>query len=294
MGAAPPSPPLISVITACRNSGEFLEQTVQSVLSQTYPHREYLIIDGGSTDGTVEIIRRYAPRLAYWHSRPDRGPAQGFNLGLAQARGQWLVFLNADDFFLSPTVVEEMVLHLLSHPEADVVFGQMVLRTRERHPRPLPLSKTYGQPWRWQKFRWGNTIPHPAAFTQRQFFAKVGGFAESFHIAMDYELYLRAGKGLKAHFVPLPVSGMRAGGLSHGNILGVCREVRQAQLKTRALPPGLAWANFLGQVQLYFLCRLAHRFLDPWAGKLVWPGRVSGTTGEKAKSHIPEGEVGLR
>src|SRR4030042_6626700 len=187
-----------------------------------------------------------------------------------------------------------MVPHLRPHPEADVVFGQMVLRTREQHPQPLPLSKTYGQPWRWQKFRWGNTIPHPAAFTRRQFFAKGGGFAESFPIAMDYELYLRAGKGLKAHFVSLPVSGMRAGGLSHGNILGVCREVRQAQLKTRALPPGLAWANFLGQVQLYFLCRLPHRFLDPWAGKLVWPGRVSGTTGEKAKSHIPAGEVGLR
>ncbi|MEW6386848.1 MAG: glycosyltransferase family 2 protein [Thermodesulfobacteriota bacterium] len=294
MPASTSRPPLISVITACRNAGEFLEETVQSVLAQTYPHLEYLIIDGGSTDNTVAIIRRYAARLAYWHSRPDRGPAQAFNFGLAQARGRWLVFLNADDFFLGPTVVEEMAVHLLSHPEADVVFGQMVMHTRERQSRPLPLSKTYGQPWRWQKFRWSNTLPHPAAFTQRQYFARVGGFAESFHIAMDYEHYLRAGPGLKAHYVPLPVSGMRAGGLSHGNILGVCREVREAQLKTGALPPGLAWANFFGQVQLYFLCRLGHRLLDRWAGKIVWPGRVSRNQGKKTAGPVSEGEAGWK
>ena len=94
---------LISVITVCFNAAEYIEQTITSVMAQTYPHLEYIIIDGGSRDGTVEIIRKYESRLAYWHSQPDRGIAHAFNLGLAQARGEWIVCLNADDILLTPT-----------------------------------------------------------------------------------------------------------------------------------------------------------------------------------------------
>ena len=94
--------PLISIITVCLNGAEFIEQTIQSVLCQTYPHKEYIIIDGGSTDGTVEIIRKYQSRLAYWHSQADQGLAHAFNLGFEQSHGDWIVYLHADDFFWMP------------------------------------------------------------------------------------------------------------------------------------------------------------------------------------------------
>ena len=132
---------VISVITVCFNAVDYIEQTITSVMAQTYPNLEYIIIDGGSLDGTVEIIRKYESRLAYWHSQPDRGIAHAFNLGLAQAHGDWIVCLNADDILLTPTAIEQMAPHLLLHQDDDVVFGQMVSLTRDKHPKPVPLCR---------------------------------------------------------------------------------------------------------------------------------------------------------
>jgi glycosyltransferase involved in cell wall biosynthesis len=265
--------PQISVITVCLNAQDFIEQTIQSVLHQSYPHFEYIIIDGGSTDGTVEIIREYATRLAYWHSRPDRGLAHAFNLGVAQARGEWLLFLNADDILLTPTVLEEMAPHLVRYKQADVVFGQVISLTREKDPKPAPLCKIGGHAWRWAQFRRGNMIPHQAAFTRREFFDRVGGFDETYRIAMDYEQYLRAGAGLKAQFVPLPVVGMRAGGRCVRSIADTLREFRRAQIKNLALPRWLADANFLARATRLYLGVVAHLVLDPFAARIRWPGR---------------------
>ena len=269
------SRPLISVITVSFNAAAYLEQTINSVLSQTYPHLEYLIIDGGSTDGTVEIIREYASRLAYWHSRPDRGLAHAFNLGQAQARGDWLIFLNADDFFLDSAVLENMSPQLAAHQEEDVVFGQTVIMTNETEPRPSPLIQILGWPWHWRKFRHLNTIPHPSAFTNRRFFDRVGGFDEGFKIVMDYELYLRGNKNLRAHYVPLPVSGMRDGGVSRKSLIQNLREGRRAQEKNQALTWARSWLNLFCLTGWFILGKLGHKVLDPLAGKISWPGRNS-------------------
>jgi glycosyltransferase involved in cell wall biosynthesis len=265
--------PQISVITVCINAVEFIEQAIHSVVTQTYPQIEYIIIDGGSTDGTVAIIRRHESRLAYWHSRPDRGVAHAFNLGLAQARGDWLLYLNADDFLLEATVIEQMAPHLLRHQEAEVVFGQMISLTREKDPKPVPLCQVGGHPWRWQEFRRLNMIPHQAAFTHRLFFDRVGDFDETFRIAMDYEHYLRAGAGLRAQFVPLPLVGMRAGGHCVKNIADTLREFKRAQIKNRALPGWISEVNFRIRVGRLYLGMMAHWVLDPFAAKIRWPGR---------------------
>lgn len=266
-------PPQISVITVCFNAAEFVEQTIQSVFSQRYPYLEYIIIDGGSTDGTMEIIQHYASRLAYWHSRPDRGIAHAFNLGLAQAHGDWLLFLNADDLLLDNGVIEQMAPHLLDYQEADVVFGRMLSLTREQDPRPVPFCKIGGQPWRWQEFRKGNMIPHQAAFTRRRFFDRVGGFDETFRIAMDYEHLLRAGDGLRAQFVPIDLVGMRAGGQCVENKVDTWREFRRAQIKNRVFPRWLADLNFYLQLGRIYLGMMAHLVLDPFAAKIRLPGR---------------------
>lgn len=265
--------PHISIITVCFNAGDFIEQTIQSVLSQSYSRVEYIIIDGGSTDGTPDIIRRYGSRLAYWHSRPDRGVAHAFNLGLAQAQGDWILYLNADDLLLEPTVIESMAAHLARHQDADVVFGQMVSLTREKHPQPVPLCKIGGHPWRWQEFRRMNMIPHQAAFTHRRFFDRVGGFDETFRIAMDYEHFLRAKEGLRAQFVPLVLVGMRAGGACVKNIVDTLEEIRRAQIKNRALPRWIAEVNFLLRLGRLYTGKMAHLVLDPLASKINWPGR---------------------
>jgi glycosyltransferase involved in cell wall biosynthesis len=266
-------PPQISIITVCLNAVEFIDQAIASVLGQTYPELEYIVIDGGSTDGTVEVISRHASRLAYWHSRPDRGLAHAFNLGLAQAHGQWVLFLNADDLLLAPTVLEEMAPHLMRNSEADVVFGNMISLTRDREPQPVPLCKIGGHAWRWAEFRRGNMIPHQAAFTRREFFDRVGPFDEAYRLAMDYEHYLRAGAGLQARFVPVAVVGMRAGGRCVNSILDTLREFRRAQVKNRALTPGQAEVNFLLRATRLYAGVLAHLVLDPLAGKIRWAGR---------------------
>jgi glycosyltransferase involved in cell wall biosynthesis len=266
--------PLITIITACYNAAEFLEQTIESVLCQTYPLLEYIIIDGGSTDGTVEILRRYESRLSYWHSRPDRGLSHAFNLGLVQSKGEWILFLNADDFFLNPTVVETMAPHLIKHSQMDVIFGNCIFMTREHAPKPAPLRKIFGCPWSWKEFRLLDTIPHQAAFTNRMYLTRVGSFNESVKIVMDYELFLRGGPDLKAVYVPVNVSGMREGGKSSSSYQ-TYKEARRVHIETKALSIPRAFLNFYWQLNRHYLGRLAHKVLDPIASSIHWPGRNS-------------------
>jgi glycosyltransferase involved in cell wall biosynthesis len=285
-----PRSPLISVITISFNSAGFIEPTIQSVLSQTYPYIEYIIIDGGSTDGTVDIIRNYASRLAYWHSKPDCGISHAFNLGWAQSHGQWLLFLNADDFFLEKSVVQKMVPHLIQWNDADVVIGRTIKMTCHRDSRPAPLRRIWGQSWRWQEFRFKNTIPHQSAFTDRRYFDRVGGFDETFRIAMDYDFFLRGGNELRVKCVPIAVSGMREGGVST-NIVSAWREAMRAQLANKTLPQALAWLNFFWRIGHHYLTLLAHKILDPLAPKITWPGKNSGKMlimNANSWPHLPE------
>jgi glycosyltransferase involved in cell wall biosynthesis len=265
--------PLISVITVSFNAVEFIEQTINSVLSQTYFHIEYIIIDGASTDGTTEVIRKYESRLAYWHSRPDRGLAHAFNLGLSHAHGAWILFLNADDFFLDSTVVETMIPFLTSNRSYDVIYGQAIYMTQSKNPRPAPFRKIIGEPWSWQKFRWTDTIPHPASFNNQRYFAMKGWFDESYRVIVDYELYLRGGKELRARFFPVPLIGIREGGLSGKNMVRTFAEGRLAHQKNQVLPAGLAWINFFAQLGRFYLGRLFHRLFDRFAHKIICQDR---------------------
>jgi glycosyltransferase involved in cell wall biosynthesis len=214
------------VITVCRNSRDFIEQCIQSVLEQRFDDFEYVVIDGGSTDGTADIVSRYASRLAYWHSKPDRGLGHAFNLGVEHSRGRWLIFLNSDDLFVDDTALQRMGEPLARFEDADVVFGKIQLVTREQHPK---LILTAGRSWKWEEFRRQDTIPHQAAFTNRGFFERVGPFSEEFRILPDYEHYLRAGRNLGAVFVPELIARMRTGGATRASRSRALKEASLAQ-----------------------------------------------------------------
>ncbi|RJR43431.1 MAG: glycosyltransferase [Deltaproteobacteria bacterium] len=268
--------PLISVITVCLNAAEFIEQAIQSVLSQTYPHLEYIVIDGGSADGTVEIIRKYESRLDYWHSQSDRGLAHAFNLGLSQAHGDWILFLNADDFFINPSVIDQVIPYLRTNETADVVYGQVELVTCEKKPKLVPFSQVLGRPWNWLIFCWKNIIPHQAAFTNINYFKKVGFFDEQHNIALEYEHYLRVGRNLQAVFVPVLISRMRKGGVSNKNIIKILMGFREAQIKNNSMPAIFVWSAFYFQIFRCYGGIFLHAILDPLAGKINLAHRNTG------------------
>ena len=253
--------PLISVITVCKDSEEFIEQCLESVVSQEFDDIEYLVIDGGSTDGTVQRVRLYEAHLSYWHTRPDRNLAHAFNRGVEHSSGEWLIFLNSDDFFANGTSLSRMSSHLIRHSKADVVFGRVELVTREQYPEPILRA---GSPWRWSEFRRRDTIPHQAAFTNRRFFQRVGPFSEEFANA-DYEHYLRAGRDLSAIVVPELVSRMRTGGMSQVHVSRTLKQRRIAQERHGVFP-----ASWMAGVLYWFYVargvvgRRARRLLGRW------------------------------
>lgn len=225
--------PLISVITACYNAENFIEQCMQSVIGQDLEGVDYVIIDGGSTDGTVEIIERYADKVSYWHSKPDRGIGHAFNLGVEHSHGEWLLFLNADDYFCRTDA-----LHILANHAtlslADVIYGRVHPVSRESNPRLVRKAVGWSySPW---AFLLRDLIPHPAALTSRSYFTRVGPFREDLKIVLDYEHYLRSYRKLKTVFIPEVLTHMRAGGISNDRTLCL-EEMLQVQRINGVLPP---------------------------------------------------------
>ena len=227
------SAPLVSVVTVSLNAAQHIEQSVQSVLSQDFDRFEHIVIDGGSTDATLQILARYADRLAHCRSEPDRGVYDAFNKGLGFARGAWVLFLNSDDYLARPDILSKLAGEAERTPECDVVFGQIVRVARETGQ---VTGAPIGGPFDWRKLRFMNAIPHPAALTSRRYFRRIGGFRDDFQIAGDYELFLRAGPDLRARFVPLVVTCMREGGLSRIRVKHSLAEWLRAVRINRALP----------------------------------------------------------
>ena len=245
---------MISVVTVCLNAQEFIEQCIQSVLNQGFDDFEYVIIDGGSTDGTVEIIKKYESKLAYWHSQPDRGLAHAFNLGVEHSSGQWLLFLNSDDYFASNNALLKMADHLTRRPSSDVVFGQVDVVTREQITRKI--GGPYGAEFQWKKFCLRNTIPHQAAFSSRAFIERAGPFSEEFRIAVDYEHFLRTGPTLDAVFIPILIANMRFDGLSQKCPYKSFLEWYRAQMARKVVSKWRAQIQFVSLVLRAYLLRV--------------------------------------
>ena len=226
-------PPLLSVITVSYNAGEFIEQCLQSVISQNLEGVDHVVIDGGSTDGTVEIIQRYSGNISYWHSKPDRGIGHAFNLGVEHSRGEWFLFLNADDYLCRTDALQLLANHA-SSSRADVIYGKVQPISRESRPRMV--RKVVGWPFSSWAFLMRDLIPHPAALTSRAYFRRVGPFREDLKIVLDYEHYLRSYRTLKTVFLPEVLTHMRVGGISAERNLCL-EEMLHVQKINAVLPP---------------------------------------------------------
>jgi glycosyltransferase involved in cell wall biosynthesis len=231
--------PLISIIVAVFNGGATLQQCIDSVAQQTWPNRELIVIDGGSEDGTVELLKANREKIAYWISEPDRGIFNAWNKGLDKAKGEWICFLGADDYLWDERVLERMAAQLENlPPDIRVAYGQIMLLSVEGQP-----LHAVGASWQEARklFRQYMSIPHPAVMHRRSLFERHGKFDESFRIAGDYEFLLRELKTGDAVFIPgIVMTGMRAGGISShsGNALRALRELGRAQRMHGRLLPG--------------------------------------------------------
>jgi glycosyltransferase involved in cell wall biosynthesis len=178
--------PKVSIVTPSYNQAQFLEETIRSVLLQGYPNLEYIIIDGGSTDGSVDIIRKYEPWLAYWVSEPDRGQSHAINKGWKSASGEVLAWLNSDDIYGCGAIGQAM--RLMSHPpESDLVYSECEFI--DTNGNTLYRSN-YG-PYDQAELVKRDVIPQPTAFVKTEMIFTVGLLNEAFHYAMDYDLWLR-------------------------------------------------------------------------------------------------------
>jgi len=216
-----PGRPLVSIITIVLNGESTLEHTLQSVFAQTYGNIEYIIIDGRSIDGTIEMIRKYEGRIAYWISEPDNGISDAFNKGIAASKGEVIGILNSDDWY-EPNAVESAVSRLMQEG-ADIVHGMVQYRDTNGQKRELFSGND-------ALLNKDMTVNHPSAFARRKAYEKIGLFRTDFRYAMDYEWLLRAKvNGLKFSYIDRCISNVRLAGASDKNWKYARKEVAKAK-----------------------------------------------------------------
>jgi glycosyltransferase involved in cell wall biosynthesis len=179
--------PLVTIITVVFNGEKYLEQTIQSIISQTYDNVEYIIIDGGSTDGTVDIIRKYEEVIDYWVSEPDAGISDAMNKGISLATGILINHLHAGDKFAADTTLSSVVSSYNSESWR-WCFGNQLLRS---HTDDTIVGCFCPPKFSQKLLHIVNTIPHPTVFSERALIEEVNGFDNNYKCAMDYHLWLR-------------------------------------------------------------------------------------------------------
>lgn len=196
--------PLVSIITPSFNQAAYLERTMRSVLNQNYPNLEYFVIDGASTDGSVQIIQKYAPRLKGWLSEPDRGQADAINKGFAQASGEIVAWLNSDDFYL-PGAIQSAVQALQAHPEWGLVYGDMLAVDSKNE---LINIQHFGD-WTLEDLMGFRIIGQPAVFMRRSALQRAGKLDTDYHFLLDHHLWLRIATHSQIGHIPKLLAAAR-------------------------------------------------------------------------------------
>lgn len=223
----------ISIITVSYNSESTIRDTILSVLSQTYPGIEYIVVDGASTDGTLRIINEYRDRINTVISEPDKGIYDAMNKGIRSATGDFVGILNSDDFFAAPDIIEGLVAFLQKNPGWDCSYSDVVYVKRDKPDKIVRLysSKNFTP----RRLHFGLMIPHAGFYAKRNLFERFGYYKLGYRVAADFELMARFMKsGAVFGRYPRVMVKMRSGGISssgffwriHQNfeIVRACRE----------------------------------------------------------------------
>lgn len=190
--------PLVTVVTPSYNQAQYLEATIQSVLAQDYAHIEYIIIDGGSKDGSPEIIQKYAHHLAYWVSEKDRGHADALNKGFKQAHGHIWAWLNSDDTYY-PGAVSEAVAYLSAHPQVGMVYADADLTDHSG----AVIGQFASRQTSYQAMLDGSVhIPQATTFVRADLWKAIGDLDLSLFFAFDYDLWVKIAKAVPIQYLP--------------------------------------------------------------------------------------------
>ncbi len=258
--------PLVSIVTPSFNHAVFLEETILSVLNQDYPNLEYILVDGGSTDGSLEIIQRYADRFAWWVSEPDAGQTDAINKGFARAKGEIFAWLNSDDTYL-PHAISEAVEYLQQHPDVGMVYGAAnFIDEQGRVLGKFPARQTD-----YCRLRQGYVhIPQQAAFFRAKLWHLVGPLDPSFYFAMDYDLWVRLARVAKIVYVPRVWANFRL----HGSAKTIAADDRcwPEMLRVHYRDGGtlfavIVWKSWLRKLAAPYLRWKRRRLINSFAEK---------------------------
>ena len=172
----------LSIITVNLNNANGLQKTIESIVSQTFNDYEYIIIDGGSTDDSISVIKKYANNIHYWESNSDRGVYHAMNKGIFRANGEYCLFLNSGDYLLNKDVLQNIFSQNITK---DLIYGNILISKKKL------VKKTYPEYLRFSFF-WNQSLPHPATFIKKELFDKVGLYNENRKIVSDWEFFLLA------------------------------------------------------------------------------------------------------
>ncbi len=275
--------PSITVITIVRNGRQFLEETIKSVLGQSYENIEYIVIDGGSTDGTVDIIKSYDSKITKWVSEKDEGIADAFNKGLSYATGDYVLFLNSDDALADSEVLAVVAQKIIENNLPILIYGDCDVLDRGSDKVLYRASIQLSH----KGLKRGQMLPQPSLFTHRSYFEKYGVFDNHFKIAMDYEWLLRGGLKEEIVHMPMLTTCVRGGGISTLDQARVVDEIISALKKNKYISS--KWAEFkmrgyyfgrtfaksiLGSIGLYRAFNfLRNRLANPAGGDTASRGR---------------------
>jgi len=230
----------LSIISVVYNNAQYIEDCIKSVASQSYRNYEHIVVDGGSTDGTLEVIEKHREKITKWVSEPDDGLYSAMNKGISMATGDVIGFLHSDDYYADQDVIEK-VADVFINRDVESLYGDLIYISKNGE-RIIRYWKSGN--YRESMVRWGWMPPHPTFFVKREIYNRHGCFNTDLRIAADYDLILRfLGKhSISTHYIPEVLIKMRIGGNSNKSIKNIIRKSTEdyRAMKENGLPVPIA------------------------------------------------------